>query len=204
MDNANDHELDKLGRFLKNKFSGDWDMPLTSSNHTDDKEANESYDQESVRKPIQAKDKSSKKLGNTHRLGGWLAYFTFGIIISVGYSAYNAYTYGHILSQGVNPIYSTRVIALTVAFIALGLLQLASIVLLLKRKQYAKQMVIFYLVTGMIIYGFQGVFLNDVYKGISQSTPTGTTDTTSRTELLSVIWIIYFYVSKRVKQTLIK
>jgi hypothetical protein len=204
MENANDHELDKFGRFIKSKFSGDWDMPLTSNIHTYDEEAKESHRLEFVEKSNHAKAKSSKKLANANRLSGWLAYFTLGVIVSVGYSIYNAYYYGHILSQGVNPIYSARVIALTAAFIALGMLQVASITLLLIRKQFAKSMVMLSLLAGMIIYGFAEVFLNNVYKANNQSTPMSVTDNIDRAEFFSIIWIIYFSVSKRVKQTLIK
>jgi len=211
--------LTKLGRYVKKQWTEDWSEPRPPDNYNDDddeedntKDKLESAHDGTVAKSelVDAQNITLKsheyegKIKHINRLGGWLAYFTLGIIISIGYSIYNAYSYGQLLSQGVNPNYKARVIALMGGFILLGILQLTSVVLLFLRREYAKQIVIISLVAIMVMYGIDGAFINSVYKSINQSVPTTLSDGITRTEILGFIWIIYFISSKRVKLTLTK
>jgi hypothetical protein len=135
-------------------------------------------------------------------LDGWLTWFMLGLVISCGYSIYNAFSYRQLLStQGLDS-YKGTVTFIVIGFVVLAIMQALSFYLILKKRVVGRLLVILTLVLGIIIYGTISALLNSVYSKINKSVPMDVTNDISRDITLSVIWILYFFFSRRVKLTL--
>lgn len=143
-------------------------------------------------------DKKARLTG----LGGWLAWFTVGLVVSCGYSVYNAFSYRPLLSaQGLDH-YKGTIAFIVIGFIVLAIMQVVSLYQIFKRRASGRLLVILTLVLGMVIYGTISALLNSIYSKIDKPVPADVTGEVSRDITLSVIWIFYFYFSRRVRLTL--
>lgn len=143
-------------------------------------------------------DKKAKLVG----LDGWLAWFMLGLLISCGYSVYNAFSYRQLLSaQGLDN-YKGTVTFIVIGFFVLAIMQAVSFYMIFKKRVVGRVLVILTLILGIVIYGTISALLNSIYSKINKSVPMDVTNEISRDIVLSVIWIFYFYFSRRVKLTL--
>ena len=143
-------------------------------------------------------DKKAKLTG----LDGWLTWFMLGLVISCGYSIYNVFSYRQLLSaQGLGS-YKGTITFIVIGFVVLAIMQALSFYLILKKRTVGRLLVILTLVLGIIIYGTISALLSSVYSKINKSVPMDVTNDISRDITFSVIWILYFFFSRRVKLTL--
>jgi hypothetical protein len=146
----------------------------------------------------QADEKKAKLIG----LDGWLAWFMLGLVISAGYSVYDAYSYHQLLSaQGLND-YKGTVTFIVIGFGVLAVLQATSFFLILKKLIYGRRLIIFTLILGIVVYGTVSSLLSSIYSKAGKSVPMDVTNGISRDIFLSVVWVLYFIFSRRVKLTL--
>jgi len=146
---------------------------------------------------------NNQKISNTQvPIGGWLAYFTFGLFVSIGYSIYDIYNLAKLLPN--LSAYKGQYILDTSFFVILVIVQILAVYLVIKRSRYAKNAVVGSLLLTIFAYAFDAGVTNSVYHYINQSAPSNTYDTLDRTIFLGIVWIIYFSVSKRVKRTLVR
>jgi len=148
---------------------------------------------------------SNKKLSDIDSLSGWLSYFALGLGISVLFSVYNAYTSAGLLSNEILVHdYKGSIIFITVGYCVLTILQIFSLIKLFKLRRTAKYLVLLTLLAGIVIYGFTSSLTSTIYGNLGQSVPMDASQEVTRAIGLSIIWILYFLLSRRVRLTLTK
>jgi len=165
-------------KVAKTKPSGDLStMEDASDTQSDAKEVNENY----------------------KGISGWLAYFVLGLIVSLGFSIYNSYSY--LAGSSNYGGYSDRIIGLGMLFGALALLQAVALFLVFKSKHLAVPAVVTALILGILVYGVDAFMAQGIYKAANMQAPSDLFGGFERDIVLAPIWIIYFLRSKRVAAT---
>ncbi len=180
------------------KFCAKCGTPVHSAKSGDKKEV--VINNEAENSKLTEKD---KKLNG---ISGWLALFMIGLFIGLGFSAY--YGLLDLGALGTDSLRSFTGVFLTelICNALLFVLALLSIIYIIKHKRIGKSLAIAYMVTaivvGLVDYGLVSSIASQLENSESIVSEAG--GQAGRAIFYGCIWIPYFLVSKRVKQTLVK
>jgi len=151
-------------------------------------------------------DKLTEEEKKLDGISGWLALFTIGLFIGLGFSAYyGLLDLGALASdtlRSLTGVFLTELLCNALLFV----LSLLSIIYIIKHKRIGKSLAIAYMVTaivvGLVDYGLVSSIAGQLDN--SESIVSDAGGQAGRAIFYGCIWIPYFLVSKRVKVTLRK
>ncbi len=142
-------------------------------------------------------------------VNGWLLLYTIGLVAGIGFSIFNFISYVALaLKFDVNAEGASVVIGIYLilgfGFAILLAIQSIALVQIIRRKKSAKIFVVISLVYGFLLYLADAGIAGWAYELAKETAPSDLYGGAGRAFFALAIWLPYFLVSKRVKQTLVK
>ncbi|MFO0882062.1 MAG: DUF2569 family protein [Candidatus Saccharimonadales bacterium] len=150
-------------------------------------------------------EKPQKKDKIAPSIGGWLILYLIGFVISICYTVYDGLSLMRIDTAGIDSRAENYIIAAIYIDIALVLCGIALLFSMYQKRKYVIKYVQIYQLCLVIMYFMMATWLNNILHILNYSD--GGDNGVNRlysASFWAFVWFVYWYRSKRVKNTFIK